>query len=174
LRPFDIIKGDRAGGWFKHVAIYLGEGYICHFTGNKMGSSGSDGMKVIKDTLNNFFLGERREFVRIVRPIFGFKSKQRIIEDIAKAIISEYGKYQYDMHNNNCEHFANMIVCGVGYSGQAKSLKPFSRGVVLKEEIKECGRFLNNLTSSSNSKVQDLVKEIKELTRESSQESYGN
>lgn len=175
LRPFDVIKADRSGGWFKHVAIYLGNGYICHFSGDKRGSSGSGGMKVIKDTLNNFFLGEKKESIRIVRPIFKFKSKQRIIEDIAKAIVSEYGKYQYDVKKNNCEHFANMIVLGISYSGQARSLKPFSRGNVLKEEIKECGWSLNNLvSSSSNLRVQNLINEIRELAQESSQESYGN
>jgi hypothetical protein len=155
----------------------LGEGYVCHFTGNKMGSSGSDGMKVIKDTLSNFFLGRQRQFIRIVRPIFEFKSRQRIIDDIARAIVSEYGKYRYDVRENNCEHFANMIVLGISYSGQTKTLKSFASGRdknILKEEIRECKRSLDNLVSSSDYRVQNLVKEIKELSQESDEESYGN
>jgi hypothetical protein len=118
LRPFDIIKTNRVGGAFKHVGVYLGKGYICHFTGNKMGSSGSDGLKVIKDTLKTFFEGDQKGFINIFRPVVKFKSKERLIEGIAKAIASEYGKYQYDTSNNNCEHFANMIVLGINYSSQ--------------------------------------------------------
>jgi len=71
-----------------------------------------------------------------------------------------------------------MVVLGINYSGQlfGRNLKPFTsrHTTVLKEEIKECDRFISNLISSSNSKAQDLVKEIKELTQQTSQESYSN
>src|SRR5207253_8471116 len=88
---------------------------------------------------------------------------------------SEYGKYCYDKNNNNCEHFANMVVLGINHSSQGLGLKPFtSRATVLKDEIKACEQNLDNLISSSNSRTQDLVREIKDLTKETSQESYGD
>jgi hypothetical protein len=65
-----------------------------------------------------------------------------------------------------------MIVYGINYSGQGLGLKPFtSRATNLKSEIKACERNLDSLISSSNSKVQELVREIRELTEESNQDN---
>ncbi|CAG8675681.1 1040_t:CDS:2, partial [Ambispora gerdemannii] len=147
LRPFDIIKANRIGGFFKHVGIYLGKGYVCHFTGSSNSeSSGSDsiGMKVIKDTLSNFFKGNEKSHICVTRPIVRFKNREEMIGGIAKAIASEYGAV----------------------------FKPFTSpySTILKEEIRECERVISNLASSSNSRVQDLVNEIKDLTQENSQD----
>src|SRR3954469_21768712 len=108
LRPFDIL--ERGGGLFDHSAIYLGKGYVCHFTGNKMGNSNSGGMKAKKDTLKNFFEGESRRHIRVIRPVVQFKSKDTIKNNISKAISGSYGEEKYDTLRNNCEHFVNLII----------------------------------------------------------------
>jgi len=89
----------------------------------------------------------------------------------------EVDNYGYDTRENNCEHFAYMISLGINYSDQWNAVpKLFTsrHTTILKEEIRECDRVINNLISSSNSKVQDLVREIKEFTQETNQDSYGN
>ncbi len=116
--------------------------------------------------MKSFFDGKSGSDVEIIRPIVRFKSKEKIIKDVAKAIASGYGKY--DTNNNNCEHFANMIVLGIKYSDQC--LNTSSRMVVLGEEIEEWNRSMDNLASPS----QELIKEIEELVKETETDSKGD
>ena len=173
LRPFDIIEISR--GAYRHYAIYLGKGYICHFSGDKVGSSGSGSMKVEKSTLRNLFEGDTHRSIKIIRRVVKFKSKDKIIENIARAIASEYGKNQYDLFENNCEHFANMITLGINYSGQGNGLKAFTSGATsLKREVKECGKAVDSLASSLSSKVNELVSEIRGLAQEANRDGLGD
>ena len=173
LRPFDIIEISR--GAYRHYAIYLGKGYICHFSGDKVGSSGSGSMKVEKSTLRNLFEGDTHRSIKIIRRVVKFKSKDKIIENIARAIASEYGKNQYDLFENNCEHFANMISLEINYSGQGNGLKAFTSGATsLKREVKECGKAVDSLASSLSSKVNELVSEIRGLAQEANRDGLGD
>jgi hypothetical protein len=65
----------------------------------------------------------------IQHPIIPFKSKAKILEHLARTVLSEYGKNQYDLYSKNCEHFANMIIYGLNFSQQ----------FVSKEKILEIG-----------------------------------
>lgn len=182
LKPFDIVRINRSGGLYKHVAVYLGRNQICHFAGssNSRGSSGSDssGMKVKKDTLKNFFGEDGKNLINVIRPVVPFRSKEKLIEYIAKAIVSEYGKNRYSANSNNCEHFAFMIVLGINYSKQGLGLSSItssqSKGEELYREIRDCDLAMENLLPSSNTRVQDLVREIKDLSQETNQTSYGD
>jgi len=173
LRPFDILEISRS--LFGHSAIYLGRGRVCHFAGNKMGSSNSGGMKVKKDSLRNFFEGENRRFVRVVRPVVQFKSKDTIKNNISKAISGSYGEEKYDTLSNNCEHFANLIILGIRYSGQSCNFNSF-RGdwpINLKKEICS-GDDWFDYKMKSGSNFEEISREIEELTQETSKESYGD
>jgi|SRR6266498_2909238 len=91
-------------------------------------------------------------------------------------IVNEYGKGRYDIHGNNCEHFAKAIILGINYSKQGNvGLKPFSskNPLKLKDEIKACSQFFSGLTTSS-SEYRDLVYEIRQLTREDDYGAWGD
>jgi hypothetical protein len=90
-----------------------------------MGSSNSSGMKVKKDVLKNFFDGKTKEFITIIRPVIEFRSKSEIRNDISRAIVGSYGEGKYDMFSNNCEHFVNLVIFGIRYSGEGAGFKSF-------------------------------------------------
>jgi hypothetical protein len=81
-----------------------------------MGSSGSGSLKVAKDTLKNFFQGETRKQIQVIRPVVNFRNRERLIRDTAGSIYKEYGKGEYELNANNCEHFATLIVFGIRIS----------------------------------------------------------
>lgn len=171
LRPFDLIKIDR--GIFDHVGIYLGNGYICHFSGNKVGSIGSEGLVVKKDTLRNFFQGETKSQIQIIRPIIKFKGNYRLIRDITRSISKEYGKGQYGFISNNCEHFANLVLFGIRASSQGNTLNSFtSYPINLKEEIEAADDYFFKMDIFSSSEEFEKIEEI--LANNKNKESYGN
>ena len=176
LRTFDILQVARYKGIFFHVAVYLGKGYVCHFSGEKMGSSGSEGMRVKKDTLRNFFDGKTESMVKVVRPIINFKKGARITRDIINAIASQYGRGSYDTNKNNCEHFANLMVLGIRYSEQGGGLQYFtdrSSPLVLPTEIMLANNWCErNLTHTSD--TPRIGEEIRNLIDEGKKASYGN
>ena len=51
--------------------------------------------------------------------LFFLKDWNKIIEQIARAIVDKYGEGNYDFLGNNCEDFANMIIYGLNFSQQA-------------------------------------------------------
>jgi len=61
--------------------------------------------------------------VTICRSVVPFKEKEQIIQHIARSIVGEFGKGEYDLFENNCEHFANMMVFGINYSYQGSDGK---------------------------------------------------
>jgi len=65
---------------------------------------------------------DAKEIVRY-HPVMPFKTDERIMEHITKAITNDYGKGEYNVFTNNCEHFADMIVYGIKLSEQLEKIK---------------------------------------------------
>lgn len=168
LRPFDILQVSR--GLFYHVAIYLGKNYVCHFSGNKAGSSDSSSLRIKKDTLRNFFEGKSECSITIARPITPFKANWKIKQDIAGAISSSNGYRSYGSWTNNCEHFANLIVLGLRYSDQTR-FEPFTSW---PSEIKKEVRVGDEWCSNNLIYHQGGLDEINDLIQETDKDAYGN
>nr|CAG8454557.1 11759_t:CDS:10 [Entrophospora candida] len=117
-----------------------------------------------------FYGGQTGSAYRIY-PIIPFKSKEKIKEQLAKAIYKSMGKssgscYKYCLASNNCEHFAFMSILGVHHSKQAEEHPTAtsiwcSRGVhsdciangnrktiCLRNEIRNTDNSLDNLASA--------------------------
>lgn len=69
------------------------------------------------DNWETFLTGKTKELIRY-RITIPFKRYEKEIEQIAKAVITEFGKGNYHAVDRNCEHFAFAITCGVNFSEQ--------------------------------------------------------
>jgi hypothetical protein len=69
------------------------------------------------DDWETFLTGNPKELVRY-RITIPFKKYEKEIEQIAKAVVTEFGKGNYHIVDRNCEHFAFAIACGVNFSEQ--------------------------------------------------------
>nr|CAG8502317.1 3137_t:CDS:2 [Entrophospora candida] len=136
LLPLDII--ERGGG---------GSSSICHIYADGPSSSGSSSVsssssgttlsgsgsgsatlssasasekekaKVRIDDWETFLTDSPKELIRY-RITVPFKKYEKEIEQIAKAVVAEFGKGNYHLIDRNCEHFAFAISCGVNFSEQ--------------------------------------------------------
>ena len=59
----------------------------------------------------------KEELIRY-HPIIPLKRPEKIIEHIVKLTALEYGKGEYNLLFQNCEHFATLAVCGFTFSTQ--------------------------------------------------------
>lgn len=168
LKPLDVIKISR--GLYHHVGIYLGNNWVCQIPGEKSGNKGTSMAQ--KETLNNFFLNETGNIV-VCRSVVPFKEKEQIIQHIARSIVGEFGKGEYDLIGNNCEHFANALVFGMNFSLQTSRANTFSKedywGISFKNETEACANFFDNLKVNDYNELSRLTNEIRGLAQESTQ-----
>jgi len=64
------------------------------------------------------FWNQNEEKLIRYHPIIPFKRPEKIIEHIIKLVALEYGRGDYNLIMENCEHFATLSVCGFTFSTQ--------------------------------------------------------
>lgn len=136
LKPLDIIwrKIERNGKSTSayHAAIYLGNNQVAHVSvgsdknkeKDKEKEKSIDIRKITREdtkaqigTWEYFLKQSHNELIRH-HPAIPFKKPEKIIDNIVKTIALEYGKGEYNLFLENCEHFATLCVCGVTFSEQ--------------------------------------------------------
>jgi len=159
FRPLDIIKrfNDER---LSHSCVYLGSKKIC--ASNQI----SDWLGYYSSSYN-----------RIIRyhDFIPFKDKEKIIEDLAKAIVnsSSYSsvyteKHDNSEHGNTCEHFVNRCVYGLNICEHLEiekvkrnhsTAKRVHNFWDIKEEIQGNNKFFAG--SASDYQVAEKIREIK-------------
>jgi len=112
--------------WYTHHGIYIGSGKVVHYAGfSQYWRSGP----VEEVTLFNFVSGHP---VWIVDHAESTYSAHEIIERAR----SRVGEHAYSLLTNNCEHFCNWCVSGVGRSAQiGRPLELSSRVIDLAASV---------------------------------------
>ncbi|CAI2181163.1 20291_t:CDS:2, partial [Funneliformis geosporum] len=105
-----------------HVAVYLGNERVVHIGSPKF-------VKTSKVKENKALLGARndhwsdflKDTAKLIRYhlVIPFKRPEKIQGHLTKAIVGNYGEKDYSFLGKNCEHFANLCVCGFSFSTQA-------------------------------------------------------
>lgn len=112
---------------------------------------------------------------------------------MAKAVVDKYREGNYDVFEENCEHFASMIVYGIDFSEQAEKRRKivgifaesllmsdpndpfplftpdpshFEEEINLQSKINEANNKLDNLAKYKTSEVEGKKNEIKEYVRQ--------
>lgn len=105
LFPGNVLRDGR--GYYDHFGIYAGNSTAIHFT---------DGIIQITSLLN--FTENKKGYIDVM----GFNEEETrnitLNESCARAH-SKIGMSEYDLFNNNCEHFALWCRTGKAYSSQA-------------------------------------------------------
>ncbi|CAB4391596.1 unnamed protein product [Rhizophagus irregularis] len=137
LLPLDIVSRPIFNTRVRHYAVYLGKKEVVHITGvagegtkcetwdkfckSTSSSAGSSYFSFFSiftsNSPNSSILGGTGNLTRH-HPVIPFKKQEAIIEDISKAVTINYGKGEYKLIDNNCEHLVNMCVLGINRSGQ--------------------------------------------------------
>lgn len=145
IKPYDIIKVNRKGGVYQHVAIYLGSKRIAHISKEKNENSPRD-FRARIDTWKNFLRGSQE--IEIHHPFIPFKRPELIQKHIDIAVKSKYGWGKYHLLKDNCEHFATMCVYGLGIS-QQRSINTINKATkgseYLLQAIQKSNEFFDNL-----------------------------
>jgi hypothetical protein len=173
LLPLDIVSRPTFMG-FRHYGIYLGNKKVVHFTGketktetwdefnNPTLTSGTSYFSFFSIFSSNLpsILGGAGKLTRH-HPIIPFKKKETIIEDISKAVTINYGKGEYGLLSNNCEHLVNMCVLGINRSGQVDGkLWKWKNPFWLYKELKSEAEF-----NSQNSSYKSYMSHIEKCIR---------
>lgn len=115
LRPADaVMLNKKIFGMLDHYVIYLG----VHHGEHKFSANTTEGIRVIPHH-------ELRDFLKILIPkqIHRFKGGQ--VERVAAVnrAIEQLGRRNYDLLENNCEHYKNLVQKGVPSSSQSDTFK---------------------------------------------------
>jgi hypothetical protein len=103
---------------YRHHGIYVGSGRVIHYAGLTRHRRGR-----IEEVLLDDFIGSR--------PIYlGAAPDEAHGHDIVLRARSRLGECQYDLLNNNCEHFCNWCLLGEPRSHQVESLTRPIRTIV--------------------------------------------
>ena len=96
-RMGDVIGVSR--GWFDHYGVYIGRQRVIHYRS----STGdiSDDAQITQTSFQDFLRDESRSFVLEFPENKGHSPFVTV-----KRAQSQIGKMGYDLHRNNCEHFA--------------------------------------------------------------------
>ncbi|RIA88837.1 hypothetical protein C1645_825714 [Glomus cerebriforme] len=169
IKPLDIIKIQRNG--YRHVAIYLINGKVCHVEGAEGKAGGltnktnSVGVRIADWKT---FLSDNPGDVTRYHAVIPFKRAEKIIKHIEKSLMNEYGKGKYHLLLRNCEHFANMCVYGINSSEQVEEYKVALGSVLmLQKEIEESDEIFTNLTTSRQltAKEERIIKKLQMITK---------
>ncbi|XP_005988962.1 phospholipase A and acyltransferase 4-like [Latimeria chalumnae] len=112
--PGDLIEFDRNG--YKHWAVYVGQGYVVHLTGNLFSSSGgwssssqTSQAQVKKERLQDVVVNSRYRVKNKYDNLLSPKSPAIIVQD-AESYVGM--KVSYNILRTNCEHFATYLRYG--------------------------------------------------------------
>ena len=109
-------------GVYYHHGIYASDDFVIHFASKEnVGEINASNALIITTSLNEFLMNgilEVREFTEEE-----IKSKRKPSDIINYALLAVgTRKGEYDLINNNCEHFANECVFGVKRSNQVEDI----------------------------------------------------
>ena len=119
IRPGDILRVNT--GRYYHFGIYIGDETVIHFARPDPHTL-TDASKAVvrKDSLDRFSMGKSLE----VRDYsLKEKLKKNAPRKVIETAVSQLGQAGYDIIYNNCEHFVNKCVFGVGYSTQIDKMR---------------------------------------------------
>ncbi|KAL3728051.1 hypothetical protein ACJRO7_032753 [Eucalyptus globulus] len=125
LKPGDHIYTYRLHGLYTHHGIYIGEGYVIHFTRTGVNQTCLDCFRREGEKLHPLHL------YAYGRPLLEYwltrwgtrttlpdtKSSQEVVNN-ARELHQGNNFGEYDLINNNCEHFASFCRTGVRASAQ--------------------------------------------------------
>ncbi len=120
-RRGDIICKNSAYGLYQHYGVYIGDGEVIHFAGEKGQEIDPELADIRKTTIKEFLNGETLYIVRERKD----SSLVPFSEDeIVKRALSRVGrqKGKYDLVFNNCEHFAYWCRFGIKKSQQVEDV----------------------------------------------------
>lgn len=178
VRTFDIVKrriiiSNLTDNYqIYHVAVYLGQGKICHVYDGSVEISNLVGLNENKGldydaAIKKFLLSKANSWARIddwekflckttdnvicYHPVTLSKKPKMIIQHLKKSLERKYCKGQYSLLHKNCEHYANLIVHGVNYSEQVDRI-----GWIFSD--KEKGILSENLKNNKEGKrIDELI-----------------
>lgn len=180
VKPFDVIKIKKderkwTGKTYYHFGVYLGNNKVLHLQGD------SKGANIHPWEEDEYFLDGAVSHLTVYHPVIPFKHHTKIIEHAARAYWGDYGKNEYCLTNQNCEHFAWSIVLGINFSQQVAE-EPTKFGcaaqlcrhcgpsteknngktfICLKNEIDETNTKFNNLARDKEDLVRSKIEELK-------------
>lgn len=113
INPGNILRVSR--GWYWHYGVYVGQDEVVHFTSDDGDTSSNN--EIMKTSTSRFI----RDSENI--EILGFPDEVRgqpiyTREETCKRALSQVGRSDYSLFNNNCQHFALWCKTGVAFSGQ--------------------------------------------------------
>lgn len=111
--PGDVLSVCR--GMYRHYGIYVGNGTVVHFAGDKSNELSARSAHIQKTTLEGFRKNGEVQIETRCRPSF---SRKETVMRALNAVGSEKGNYSLPW--NNCEHFANWCRYGEKKSAQVE------------------------------------------------------
>jgi hypothetical protein len=118
-KPGDAIRVLRK--IYRHYGLFVGDGKVIEFGSSMAIDSASAGGQTVHEATLAEFLGQEKLEVRRLS-----KKELKLAAAPADIISSAYrrlGQKGYDALHNNCEHFVNEVIFGVGYSRQVDDLR---------------------------------------------------
>ena len=122
IRPGDVIFVERDFNLYRHYAVYVGDGEIIHYA-SESGDFGEN-ISIHKTTMKKFLDGAKQYF------ICKFPKHSRIRgyhlytkRETVERAYQRLGEKQYDLLDNNCEHFAVWCRTNISDSSQVKKLE---------------------------------------------------
>lgn len=130
IRPLEVVcrplNGSPIG---THWGIYLGNNYVFHWA-----YEGNHNYQV-KITSWTEFLSQQDDFA-VLCPLIPTRRPEVITQDLIKTLQSNYGQTEYDLIENNCESLVNLIIHGVDWSIQGRSLQHMSNSLWAYDKMK--------------------------------------
>ncbi|NXG15926.1 HRSL1 enzyme, partial [Grallaria varia] len=121
-RPGDLIEIDRS--FYKHWALYLGDGYVINVT------PVDEGAPTLSVSAVSMFTGQAKVKKQLLKEVVGndywrinnkydrSRKPLPVAEIIRRAESYIDMEVSYDVLGNNCEHFVTMLRYGEGVSDQ--------------------------------------------------------
>ena len=139
-RPGDVLGVSR--GIYEHYAIYVGNGRVIHYAGEGSDFGGkitiheADFAEFIKSSSSFFVLSfagynpvklqSTTKFIS--NSAYEWYNKKRVFyseNETVKRAYSRIGECNYNLINNNCEHFAIWCKTGISISSQVKNIAKY-------------------------------------------------
>lgn len=114
--PGDHLRASR--GLYSHHGIYVGHGYVVHFTGAKRDLAAAT---IRYDLVEAFRADGAVEIVEYV--------KAHGVEMVLQRALSRIGESGYHLFANNCEHFARWCKTGEAFSEQVSRAGAATGGI---------------------------------------------
>lgn len=145
--PGDIIFCDRMLGIYAHFGIYIGDLAVVHFDSDLSCAFGLKKAKIDMTTIEDFRDGDTlytiaaEHLLSIIDDYCSFENgKYRFFslkETVDRALwcLHSNSRDEYNLFENNCEHFAVWCKTGIQDSSQVRNVKRFSSDMGLRDPI---------------------------------------